>query len=152
MIPPLLTEKDVAALLKCAPHVVRRLPIARAYLKPNSRRCARYTEQAVLDYLASIGKHTPPPSDAAQLAKARAARGLPPLPVRRKRAAVATAPYIHWSEIPSPEEERRAAERRERQGVARKRRLPPMAPKPAADWDEIPAAPPTRGPRGDRGK
>lgn len=55
MIPPLLTEADVAVRLNCTPHQVRRLPIRGVYLDTKRKRKKRYTEDDIERYLRGIG-------------------------------------------------------------------------------------------------
>lgn len=43
----LLTEHDVAAILQCKPHAVRRLPLEHLFLSANGKRGKRYTMAGV---------------------------------------------------------------------------------------------------------
>ena len=52
----LLKEADVAALLQCTPHQVRRLPITGRYLYPNSKRGKRYYADAVHAFISQPAK------------------------------------------------------------------------------------------------
>jgi hypothetical protein len=110
MITPLLTEKEVAALLKCSPHVVRRLPIPHGYLKPNCKRSARYTMEAVESYLRSVGlgQGSHPVS---------APTPMGGTPKRCTRVPQKSSSERHWREIPSVAEERKA--RRTKKGIIR---------------------------------